>query len=46
METLLILLITLAPLVLAGVSLRWGVDSTDSIDSPEWEHRRTWPGFH
>lgn len=46
METLFILLIVLAPVVLAGVSLRWGFDSTDSIDSPEWERRRTWRGFH
>jgi hypothetical protein len=23
---------------------RWGVDSTDGPDSPEWERRRFWPG--
>ena len=24
---------------------RWGVDSTDGVDSPEWERRRNWRGF-
>ena len=23
-------------------ALRWGVDSGDSIDSPEWQRRYTW----
>jgi hypothetical protein len=31
-------------LVLAVAALRWGVDSTDTPDSPEWERRRGWPG--
>jgi hypothetical protein len=26
-------------IVLDIASLRWGVDSTDKIDSPEWERR-------
>ena len=25
-------------------ALRWGVDSTDRPDSPEWERRRHWRG--
>ena len=24
---------------------RWGADSTDGVDSPEWERRRAWRGF-
>jgi hypothetical protein len=28
------------------VALRRGVDSRDSIDSPEWERRQRWHGFH
>jgi hypothetical protein len=31
-------------LALAIASLLWGADSTDSLDSPEWERRRGWPG--
>ena len=27
-------------------ALRWGVDSTDGINSPEWERRQWWYGFH
>jgi hypothetical protein len=28
------------------VALRQGVDSRDSIDSPEWGRRQRWYGFH
>jgi hypothetical protein len=36
----------LVVLVLVYVAtLRWGVDSTDGPDSPEWERRREWRGF-
>ncbi len=28
------------------VALRRGVDSRDSIDSPEWGRRQRWYGFH
>jgi hypothetical protein len=24
---------------------RWGADSRDGVDSPEWERRRAWRGF-
>lgn len=27
------------------MALRWGKDSTDGLDSPEWERRRGWKGF-
>lgn len=26
-------------------SLRWGANSIEGLDSPEWERRRTWRGF-
>ena len=25
---------------------RWGINSIDSPDSPEWERRQRWYGFH
>jgi len=40
METLLILIMLV--IVLDIVSLRWGFDSTEQIDSPEWERRVAW----
>ncbi len=39
----LILLLALVAFELA--TWRWGVDSTDGVDSPEWERRRSWRGF-
>lgn len=40
------LLVVFSGLVLLALtSLRWGADSTDSVDSPEWQRRRLWPGF-
>lgn len=36
---------TLALLLLALTAGRWGVDSSDGPDSPEWERRRHWRGF-
>ena len=41
---LLILLLTI--IVLDMVALRWGVDSTDGINSLEWLRRQHWYGFH
>jgi hypothetical protein len=39
--------ITLVALIaLALAALRWGVNSTDDINSPEWERRQRWFGFH
>ncbi len=40
METLLIVVMLL--IVLDIAALRWGFDSTEKIDSPEWERRATW----
>ena len=39
----LILMIAFVLLIALGLAaLRWGVDTTDGPDSPEWERRRTW----
>jgi hypothetical protein len=27
-------------------SLRWGPNDNDGFDSPEWERRHSWFGFH
>ena len=40
METLLILIMLVVILDIA--SLRWGFDSTEKFDSPEWERRVAW----
>ena len=40
METLLILMMLV--IVLDIASLSWGFDSTEKIDSPEWERRVAW----
>jgi hypothetical protein len=44
MEIILFLLAALIVLDLAA--WKWGVDSGDGIDSPEWERRQAWTGFH
>ena len=44
METIIILLIALAVFDIAA--LLWGVNSTDDVDSAEWERRRNWLAFH
>ena len=31
-------------LVFEVAAWRWGVNSTDGLNSPEWERRRTWWG--
>lgn len=36
------LILSIAAIILAVVALRWGFDSTDDIDSPEWERRQQW----
>jgi hypothetical protein len=36
------LLVLLAFVTMAVLAYRWGVDSTDAIDSAEWERRRRW----
>jgi hypothetical protein len=40
------LIILLLLIVLGIASMRWGYDSRDKIDSPEWLRRQAWPGFH
>jgi hypothetical protein len=44
MESMLIVILVLVALGIA--SIRWGVDSNDGIDSPEWIRRQNWKGFH
>jgi hypothetical protein len=44
MVTMLIVILILVALGIA--SIRWGVDSTDGINSPEWVRRQNWKGFH
>ena len=40
METLLVLI--LLAIALDVAAWRWGCDSTEKIDSPEWERRAFW----
>jgi hypothetical protein len=41
------LLILFAMLVFFNIATwLWGFDSTDGVDSPEWERRRNWKAFH
>jgi hypothetical protein len=43
---LLLVLVGLVGLVLFDLAaLRWGVNSTDGIESKEWERRKQWRGF-
>ena len=41
-----VIIILIAPIALALAALHWGVKSTDGINSPEWERRQCWYGFH
>jgi hypothetical protein len=43
MDLIMILIVLIA---LAQAALRWGVASTDGINSPEWARRQRWYGFH
>ena len=40
METLLVLI--MLDIALDIAALRWGFDSTEKIEGPEWERRATW----
>ena len=40
-----IIIILVAQIALALAALRWGVTSTDGINSMEWERRQRWYGF-
>jgi hypothetical protein len=44
MITLCFLLIAL--MVLGRAAYRWGANSSDGINSPEWKRRQDWLGFH
>jgi hypothetical protein len=39
---MIILALLIAFIVLGLASWRWGVDSTEEIDSCEWDRRRNW----
>ena len=41
-----VIIILIALIALALAALRWGVNSTDGINSTEWERRQRWYGFH
>ncbi len=41
MTIIILILLLVAPVLFDLAALRWGVDTTDGIDSPEWERRRT-----
>ena len=41
---LIILLVVLG--ALDSASLPWGFNSNDGVDSPEWQRRQGWYGFH
>ena len=43
MEIALFILMLIA---LAIAANRWGINSIDGPDSPEWERRQRWYGFH
>ena len=44
MLTLFFLFIAL--IVLDIAACRWGTNSSDGINSPEWKRRQEWPDFH
>jgi hypothetical protein len=44
MLTLYLLLTALLALGIAAC--RWGANSSDGINGPEWQRRHNWPGFH
>lgn len=41
-----IIMIVIAQIALALAAILWGVNSADGINSPEWERRQSWYGFH
>ncbi len=43
-QRVIILLVVLDALDLAA--LRWGFNSNDGMNGPEWERRQRWYGFH
>jgi hypothetical protein len=43
---MIILFLLMALVVLALAMYRWGADSSDGMNSLEWERRQRWFGFH
>ena len=41
-----VIIILIAQIALALAALRWGVNSTDGINSIQWERRQNWYGIH
>lgn len=41
-----IIILLIAFVTLALTSLRWGVNSTDDMNSREWERRQRWYELH
>ncbi len=41
-----VIIILIALFALALAAFRWGANSTDGINSPEWARRQRWYGFH
>jgi hypothetical protein len=41
-----VIIILIALVALALAALRCGLGSSEGIDSPEWERRQSWYGFH
>jgi hypothetical protein len=41
-----ILFLLMALIVLAMAVHLWGANSSDGLNSPEWERRQRWLGFH
>ena len=41
-----VIIILIAQIALALAALRWVVNSTDGINSPDWDRRQRWYGFH
>ena len=47
MLTIFLLIVPLVSLIALDLTaLRWGFDSSDGVNSPEWERRQQWYGFH
>ena len=43
---MLIIFILVFLVALDIAALRWGFNSSDGVNSPEWERRQRWFGFH
>lgn len=42
---IIVIVLFMALLILDIAAIRWGTDSRDGIDSPEWERRQQWEAF-